>query len=71
MWRGVVRSEICFRGEPSSFTGGDEKKRQIQDASLVLNLSYWVSDGITDFDCADKKKKKKKKKKKSFVGQIK
>lgn len=52
--------------------GGNEKKREIQDASLVLDLRYWVSDGITDYDCADKKKKKEEEeKKKIFVGQTK
>lgn len=33
-----------------------KKNKLIKDASLVLDLSYWVSDGITDYDCADKKK---------------
>lgn len=46
-----------------------KKNKLIKDASLVLDLSYWVSDGITDHDCADKKKKTEKKKR--FVGQTK
>lgn len=59
MWRGVVGFEICFRRWAFKFHGwwGGKKKREIKDASLVLDLSYWVSDGITDYDCANKKKK--------------
>lgn len=38
------------KDEHSNFTDWGERRREIKDASLVLDLSNWVSDGIIDYD---------------------